>query len=95
LVVEDNKLNQEITVGMLKLMGIKPTIACNGQKAVDLCRAQPFDLLLMDIQMPVMDGLEATRQIRNGTDRMRDVPIIAMTASALYTDRRSKAWKQA
>lgn len=88
LVVEDNKLNQEIAVGMLKLMGISPTIACNGQEAVDLCRSRIFDLVLMDIQMPVMDGLEATRQIRKyGFGKMRDVPIIAMTANALQADK--------
>lgn len=89
LLVEDNELNREIGVEMLKLMGINATCACNGQEAVDLflSDAEDFDLILMDVQMPVMNGYQATDAIRrSGHGRAKDIPIVAMTANAFHED---------
>ncbi len=88
LLVEDGLANQKLAVGLLHRWGHRVTIAENGAVAVDLCRSQPFDAILMDLQMPVMDGIEATKRIREteaGSDA--HVPIIAMTAHALVGDR--------
>ena len=90
LLVEDNPLNQEIATEFLSAMGISPAIAANGAEAVDMAAKGNFDLILMDIQMPVMGGLEAARLIReqealNGVPK--GVPIIAMTANAMSGDR--------
>jgi CheY-like chemotaxis protein len=71
-------------------MGHSATLAINGQEAIDLIREHPFDLVLMDMQMPVMDGLQATRAIRQSEaagDLTGHIPIIAMTANALTGDR--------
>lgn len=90
LLVEDNPLNQQVALDMLTRWGMKVTLAGDGQQAADLVRDQRFDLVLMDIQMPVMDGYQATRVIRAEAaahpDRPR-VPILAMTAHALQSDR--------
>ena len=88
LLAEDNELNQEIALGVLETMGLTATIANNGAEAVELWQEQDFDLILMDIQMPVMDGLTATERIR-GSIRPRSVtvPIIAMTANAMLGDK--------
>ena len=86
LVAEDNDLNQKVVSGLLGVQGIAPTIADNGAIALSLARSQTFDLILMDVQMPVMDGLEATRALR-ALPTCADVPIIAMTANALAGDR--------
>ena len=98
LLVEDNKVNRMGTLGILRLLGYTQVdVAENGQIAVDMARKQAFDLILMDIQMPVMDGYEATRHIRQFEMRgmqnekphnMRHhVPIVAMTASAFEEER--------
>jgi signal transduction histidine kinase/DNA-binding response OmpR family regulator len=88
LLVEDNEVNQMVGEGLLEQLGCQTTLASDGQEAYDLCAKQEFDLVLMDVQMPVMDGLTATRLIR---DRERGtkvhLPIIAMTASAMEGDR--------
>ncbi|EGU29580.1 PAS domain-containing protein [Vibrio ichthyoenteri ATCC 700023] len=86
LLVEDNAINQEIATELLHMVGVEVTAANNGQEAVDLVEAQSFDLVLMDIQMPVMDGYQATQAIRN-TGRFDDLPIIAMTANAMSGDK--------
>jgi signal transduction histidine kinase/ActR/RegA family two-component response regulator len=89
LVAEDNVVNQTIIQAMLRQLGHGTTIVANGREALDALGQRHFDLVLMDCNMPVMDGLEATRQLRNGTARARDpaVPVIALTANAMDGDR--------
>ncbi|WP_416885517.1 response regulator [Marinospirillum sp.] len=84
LVVEDNVINQQVVREQLQQMGLIVQIAENGQEGVDAVAAGGIDLVLMDIQMPVMDGYEATRLIRQ---QHPDLPIIALTAAALFEDR--------
>lgn len=86
LLVEDNKINQLVVANMLKKLGMEVVTADNGLDALDEFSKQYFDLILMDIQMPKMDGYRTTAEIRKSTDpRKRDVPIIALTASAFLT----------
>ena len=88
LLVEDNDINQEVAVEILQSMGVTVTLACNGAEALELCTKECFDLVLMDIQMPVMDGLTAARRIRNGDSAWaKTMPIIAMTANAMPSDK--------
>ena len=88
LLAEDNEINQEIAVAMLEALGVKTIVAGNGQEALDLLETTSFDVVLMDIQMPVMDGLSATHIIRkHPSDTIRNIPIIAMTAHAMREDR--------
>ncbi|MEN6438810.1 MAG: response regulator [Syntrophobacter sp.] len=86
LVAEDNDLNQKVAVGILANAGISVTVANNGQEAVDWVRTARFDAVLMDLQMPKMDGFEATRIIRRD-ERFTSLPIIAVTAHAMSDDR--------
>jgi signal transduction histidine kinase/CheY-like chemotaxis protein len=86
LVVEDQEINRALTVQMLRKEGIRCDVALNGQEAVEACRRSQYDLVYMDIQMPLMDGYEATRQIRS-MDLVRQPRIIAMTAHAMKEDR--------
>ena len=86
LVVDDNAINQAVAESMLASMGIDVTVAKDGREAVDCARAQCYDAILMDCQMPVMDGYEAARRIRAAEHASR-VPIIALTANAMPDDR--------
>jgi signal transduction histidine kinase/DNA-binding response OmpR family regulator len=86
LVVEDNPTNQEITLAVLDLVGIQPRLVDNGMAALAAVKEMPFDAVLMDIQMPQMDGFETTRSIRR-IKAHDGLPIIAMTAHTLKGDR--------
>ena len=87
LLVEDNKVNQLVVSRILKQKGFSVEIVNNGAKALKKCENERFDLILMDIQMPVMDGIEATQKIRKIEGHDRHTPIIALTAHALKGDR--------
>jgi signal transduction histidine kinase/CheY-like chemotaxis protein len=86
LLVEDNDINQQVAREILQGAGIHVTVVADGKQGVEAVRRTAFDGVLMDIQMPVMDGYEATREIR-GDSRYQDLPIIAMTANAMAGDR--------
>ncbi len=89
MLVEDNAVNQAVAMGMLDQMSCRVTLANNGQEAVELFKSQKFDLVLMDCQMPVMDGFTATGEIRciETDSQLYPTPIIALTANALQGDR--------
>ena len=87
LLVEDMLTNQRLEMIMLKKLGYSVELAINGLKAVELCNTKKFNLILMDCQMPLMDGYEATRQIRRTCLHNQNTTIIAMTAHALEGDR--------
>ncbi|KPA14809.1 multi-sensor hybrid histidine kinase, partial [Candidatus Magnetomorum sp. HK-1] len=85
LLVEDNDINRQVARELLKQIGMKISIAENGQKAVDLAISNKFDGILMDLQMPVLDGLSATQAIRSHP-HIKKIPIIAMTANVMAGD---------
>jgi len=87
LIVEDNAANLKVTVRMVERLGYRADVAANGAEAVSILERVQYDALLMDCQMPEMDGYEATRLIRAAESTGRHVPIIAMTAAALAGDR--------
>ncbi|NNC87387.1 MAG: PAS domain-containing protein [Akkermansiaceae bacterium] len=88
LLAEDNTINQQLALGLLEPRGHHVTVAANGKEAVAAASSQDFDLILMDVQMPVMDGFAATRMIREAErEGTRKVPILAMTARAMIGDR--------
>ncbi|MDD2463864.1 MAG: response regulator [Desulfobulbus sp.] len=89
LLAEDNITNQQVTLAVLENMGLVADAVANGQEAITALAAVAYDLVLMDCQMPVLDGYEATRMIRNpqSTVRNHQVPVIAMTAHAVQAER--------
>jgi two-component system sensor histidine kinase/response regulator len=87
LLVEDNSINQLVALGQLQRLGHECVIAAGGNAALALVRSEPFDLVLMDCQMPDMDGYEATRRIRQMDGDVARVPVIAITAHALPGER--------
>ena len=82
LLVEDNKINQFIMGKLLSSMNIKPMIANHGKEAIELVKTHEFDVILMDVHMPIMDGLEATRIIKANKSIIRQPAILALTANA-------------
>ena len=89
LLVEDNPVNQKVAAALLGKLGCQLVVAGNGAEALERLAAESFDVVLMDCQMPVMDGFEATRRLRAGDagTTMQQVPVIAMTANAMQGDR--------
>ncbi len=89
LLAEDNTINQQVALGILKKFGLSADAVANGAEAVKALESVPYDLVLMDVQMPEMDGFEATRHIRDPESAVlnHNVPIIAMTAHAMAGDR--------
>jgi signal transduction histidine kinase/DNA-binding response OmpR family regulator len=92
LIAEDNLVNQKVALKFLKNLGYNADVAANGEEAIEALRHYPYKLVLMDVQMPVMDGLEATQLIRKAqaageTEFAREIHIVAMTANAMMGDR--------
>ena len=86
LLVEDNEINQDVAKAYLVKMKVNVIVANNGKEALDLVQENFYDMILMDLQMPVMDGIEATKEIKK-IDKKKEIPIIAMTAAAMEKDR--------
>lgn len=86
LLVEDNELNQEVAIGLLQDAGFHVDLAGNGQEALNMLPQKAYDIILMDMQMPVMDGVTATMEIRKN-ESYQDLPIVAMTANAMEQDK--------
>jgi CheY-like chemotaxis protein len=86
LLVEDHPINQKVAMTLLKRLGYVVDLAVNGEEAVQAVASNSYALVLMDMQMPVMDGLQATRAIRASGGPNAGVPVIALTANAMQAD---------
>jgi CheY-like chemotaxis protein/HPt (histidine-containing phosphotransfer) domain-containing protein len=87
LLVEDHEINQKLAIALLERWGHQVTVAGHGQIALEILQKKTFDLVLMDMMMPVMDGIEATQRIRSAEQPGQHLPIVAMTANAMLSDR--------
>lgn len=87
LVVEDNRINQKVLSYQLINLGYAIDLAENGAEAVEKIKARRYDLVFMDVQMPIMDGFQATREIRGLDEQRASVPIVAITANAFQSER--------
>ncbi len=87
LLVEDNTINQKVALHMLDKLGYRADVAANGQEAIEALQRQPYEILFMDVQMPIIDGVEATKIIRSSIPPKKQPFIIAMTANAMSGDR--------
>ena len=89
LLAEDNPINQQVMLKLLRSLGLDADLACNGREAVDAVHRQTYDVILMDVQMPELDGISASRQIRQYEPDPNRLQIIALTANATEEDRRA------
>lgn len=89
LIAEDNSINQKVVVRLIERLGYRADVVANGLEALEALQRQPYDVVLMDVQMPEMDGLSATRSIRQVLSPQEQPRIIAMTASATHGDRQA------
>lgn len=87
LVAEDNLVNQTVVVRLLQRLGWVVDVASDGREAIQRCATRAYDVILMDCQMPDLDGFDATREIRRREGSLRRIPIVALTAHALPGDR--------
>ncbi len=89
LAADDNAVNRKVASSLVARLGLQADVVCDGAEAIEALTTEPYDLVLMDLQMPVMDGLEATRKIRDPRSAVlrHNVPVIALTASAMANDR--------
>ena len=85
LIVEDNPMNQKYITRLLEKWGLKYHVSNNGQEAVDICKREKFAIIFMDLQMPIMNGYEATNEIREKENKNKETPIVALTASTLLS----------
>ena len=85
--VEDNAVNQKIAMRMLEKLGCRVDVAANGSEALEMTAMLPYAIVFMDCQMPVMDGYEATRRLRQREGAKSHLPVVAMTANAMEGDR--------
>ncbi len=83
LLCEDNRVNQTVALAMLDTYGATASVAGNGKEALELLEKEPFDIILMDIHMPILDGFETTKEIRNSSQSYSSIPIIAMTGDVM------------
>jgi signal transduction histidine kinase/CheY-like chemotaxis protein len=89
LIAEDNPVNQRVALLLLERLGYRADVVGNGAEAVEAVRARPYDVVLMDVRMPEVDGIEATRRIRNELPKDRQPRVVALTANAMAEDRKA------